>query len=596
LETVGSSSELNYTSTEEIRKKFIFESKDKGISRSYIFGYEKDNPSYEFLKTKIFLESSDTHSTDEDTIYTHNLESAKQFFLTQLKGKSHTETESVYTKITQHFLFNIYTMSPGIDVFVAFETMNNRGKPLSNLELLKNRLIFISTLITTDTVERTKLRSAINESWKTAYHYLGKNRNSPLSDDHFLFIHFQLYIGRKSDKGTDREIRHSFRRRPETIYKHILLNEIFTTRNINGAEENRFKINLTLETVYEYAQDLKRCVKTFYEIYNPDDSDFILEQRAVLKQISRMGWERTEPLIVAAIQANPPSDALTRLLRSIERYIFIRAFRPYVADFEHVDFTELATDLASTGATAESTAARINQILENYINRNSTRTMSDDWSSKGHYNWPGINYLLFEYEQGLKQRSKSSRDKISWPEFDADDHDSDYATVEHIYPQRARDKYWTSRFSKFTSRQKRTLQHSLGNLLALSRPKNSALGNLPFPTKRDGTETTVGYRYGSYSENEAATYEEWTAENILERGIRLLNFIEKRWGLPMGDIAAKTRFLGLDFVTTTAAKNVVVTLTHVAPDPQLPDQAVEADTPADSDPAENQPTPSTRRS
>lgn len=43
---------LNYSSVDDIRKKYIFESKDKGVSRSYIFGYEKDNPSYEFLKTR----------------------------------------------------------------------------------------------------------------------------------------------------------------------------------------------------------------------------------------------------------------------------------------------------------------------------------------------------------------------------------------------------------------------------------------------------------------------------------------------------------------------------------------------------------------
>jgi hypothetical protein len=36
------------------------------------------------------------------------------------------------------------TISEDVDVCVAFETMNNRGKPLSYLELLKNRLIAIA--------------------------------------------------------------------------------------------------------------------------------------------------------------------------------------------------------------------------------------------------------------------------------------------------------------------------------------------------------------------------------------------------------------------------------------------------------------------
>ena len=44
-ETVKDDEVLNYSTTSEIRKRYIFDSKDAGISRSYIFGYEKDNPS-----------------------------------------------------------------------------------------------------------------------------------------------------------------------------------------------------------------------------------------------------------------------------------------------------------------------------------------------------------------------------------------------------------------------------------------------------------------------------------------------------------------------------------------------------------------------
>ena len=76
---------MNYTSVCDIRRKYIFESKDKGISRSYMFGYEKDNPSYEFLKTKIFCENSEENYIEQETVYTYNLELAKKFFLDRFK-------------------------------------------------------------------------------------------------------------------------------------------------------------------------------------------------------------------------------------------------------------------------------------------------------------------------------------------------------------------------------------------------------------------------------------------------------------------------------------------------------------------------------
>ena len=38
VESLNENEELNYTSVCDIRRKYIFESKDKGISRSYMFG------------------------------------------------------------------------------------------------------------------------------------------------------------------------------------------------------------------------------------------------------------------------------------------------------------------------------------------------------------------------------------------------------------------------------------------------------------------------------------------------------------------------------------------------------------------------------
>ncbi len=126
-------SKLNFTSSDEIAKKFLCESKDENKSHSYIFGYEEDNPSYEYLITKIFKRKSQLSSTFEETTYTSNLEMAKGFFTEKLNRLGIEELENVYTKISQHFLFNIYEISSDIDVFVTFETMNNRGKRLSHL-------------------------------------------------------------------------------------------------------------------------------------------------------------------------------------------------------------------------------------------------------------------------------------------------------------------------------------------------------------------------------------------------------------------------------------------------------------------------------
>src|SRR5690554_1184576 len=90
---------LNYNSINDVRKKFIFDSKPEEVSRSYIFGYEKDNPSYEFLKTNIFGENSETHHPKEDTIYTKNLLNAKDFFKEKIQSMNEEKVDSVFTKV-----------------------------------------------------------------------------------------------------------------------------------------------------------------------------------------------------------------------------------------------------------------------------------------------------------------------------------------------------------------------------------------------------------------------------------------------------------------------------------------------------------------
>jgi uncharacterized protein with ParB-like and HNH nuclease domain len=184
---------LNYTTQDEINKKFIYESKNENCSLTYIFGYEYNNPSYDYLLSQIFKEKLQHRINIEETTYTKNLENANQIFYNKLSKLSVEELENVYTKITQHFLFNMYMISEDIDVHVTFETMNNRGKPLSHLELLKNRLIYISTLFDSNDSDKKRLRRDINNCWKEIYHLLGRNKEERLLDDEFLVTHFMLY-------------------------------------------------------------------------------------------------------------------------------------------------------------------------------------------------------------------------------------------------------------------------------------------------------------------------------------------------------------------------------------------------------------------
>lgn len=68
--------------------------------------------------------------------------------------------------------------------------MNNRGKPLTILEKLKNRLLFLNSKLTN--CDNEQLAKIINDCWGLIYNSLGQNETSMLDEDEFLSSHLTL--------------------------------------------------------------------------------------------------------------------------------------------------------------------------------------------------------------------------------------------------------------------------------------------------------------------------------------------------------------------------------------------------------------------
>ncbi|MFN4365420.1 DUF262 domain-containing protein [Chryseobacterium hispalense] len=546
-ETLNKKDELNYSTADEIRKRYIFESKDKGISRSYIFGYEKDNPSYEFLKTKIFNENSTSGYKNEITIYTHNLEYAKHFFVNKLKNLPIKEKEAIFKKTTQNLLFNIYAITNDIDVFVAFETMNNRGKPLTNLELLKNRLIYLSTKIKADENDKIALRKIINDGWKGIYHYLGLNKENPLKDDVFLNAHRELYFGKEMFSEEDIDLERHLRRHYSIRggLEDFLLDVKFNLKNVYEDGDNK----ITIDYIKNYVESLQNAVIIWYNIKNPTLSNiFSDKEKSLLDKISRVRTGRFSTLLLSIFLKKPTVATKIKVLEKIEMLGFLMNFYFLKHGIENIDFSMVAIKIHS----GEKTISDLIKQLDNKINE---FLKQEDLSSKiaevfrnpgGFYYWDGIRYFLFEYELSLKEKSKAKKYKINWDEYI--DEQDDYITVEHIYPQTPQKDCWTKVFNKYGIKERRALKNSLGNLVPLSKPKNSSLQNKCFIDKINNDHNYVGFRYGSYSENEISGLSEWTPTSIKERGIKLLKFMEKRWGLDFENDDNRIDILNLNFL------------------------------------------------
>lgn len=550
VETLSDDDRLNYTSKLDIQRKFIFDLRDTGVSRSYIFAYETDNPSYEFLKTEIFDEFSST-SKAEETIYTNNLEFSKKFFGSKIAEMKKEEVELLFKKVTQQLLFNIFYISSEVDVCVAFETMNNRGRPLSELELLKNRLIYLSLKIKETEYERDKLRRSINDCWKAIYHNLGRNKLRPLDDDLFLSCHFMLYFTHNEVPEPEA---YPLRARRQYLFDYknsersyeTLLEEIFVTKrvlSIDGAPPS-----LTLAQIYSYVSALQPAVEKWYQIFNPSTLSEGDALRPWLDKLDRLSRNANLPLRLAVLLSKDSIEDRVEVLRKLEQNSFIATFSRYLGYRTKAEFTKEAMQLYRHEVTAKQVAKLIGDNTALILARKSfSQDVRNEFKTDGFYDWSGIRYFLYEYNLSLQQKSRTKRRKLDWMELN--ESREDYVTVEHIFPQKARNKYWSERFSSLNPAQRKSCINSLGNLVPLSVAKNSSLSNKSFADKLSGAkDETVGFKFGCYAENEVAAATDWNPRSILERGLKLLGFMEKQWDLDFGSESEKAAMLGLSFI------------------------------------------------
>lgn len=563
--------ELNSTLLSEIVDKYLYKTKPNNIIRTYKFGYEEDNPSYQYFRHVILGEPN--NGTIEETFYTLNLYNAKKFFKNRIENYVEQygiqKLEEIYRKITLQLKFNLYDIKDDFNVYVAFETMNNRGKRLSYLELLKNRLIYLSTLFDNPEDEKKQVRADINDTWREIYGYLGKNKNYPLSDDEFLQNHWMIYFGYQTRKIQGNQ----------TIpYYTYLLNKYFIQQNIDPTnmyvpdltnltinteiedelekseqEENvqdniiinDKQINLTLVDIKHYVNSLKELIQYWYNMYFPSET-YSAEMKKYLFRLKELGHVNARPLITVLLSKTEISEGdKIKCLKYIERFNFLHyRLNGYFSTYNNSVFYNLARDLYYNQITVSDVLDVITKT--DYMSDNNVIESSGVvdkfrklFKRDGYYSWGTLKYLLYVYD--INNTSTPSEQKLNPSDYFKQDPKDSYS-VEHIYPQKAVNEYWEKRFNMYSEKERKLLSSSLGNMLPLSKRINSKLQNNSFVDKKNR------YMIGSRSEQKVAQYEEWTPETILNRGLEILTFIENEWEFKFPNLAEKKKILGLEFM------------------------------------------------
>lgn len=483
------------------------------------FGYSfrRNDGLQEYFYERVFGENSNHNDSNQ---YKSNINEASSFIEKELLKFDYEEVNKIIDLILDKIVFNLYFVTDSFDVRVTFETMNNRGKKLSKLELLKNRLMYLSTFLNPN--DALLIKKDINNAWKNIYDNLSFG-DAQLSDDEYLKAHWIVYKRLQKHKGD--------------AFIDDILDEAFT---IDKGDFRGFLVNKNLTSAYKYLlayiESLSKYSK-YWSFVNIQDSNLLKvddDETAWIKRFGRLTnnlYVRSTLMVVLA-EVSLSSTSKKDFYSCFERFIFVNKLLAqekndlsfivtYARELMNAAPLEKQLKLEDMKKQVNEhdlavTSKRVSLVLEAFKTYIESR-------SKFYYEWPGLKYFLYEYNDWLKVPSAAP---IEWYKL-VD------VSIEHVLPQTPDKEYYQVSFKKYIGTEQQTrITNSLGNLLLLSSgSENSSLKNYSYPLKRNMSVDSGRFSYaqGSSSARKIAENDCWTPKHIYDRSKELFEFLFENW-------------------------------------------------------------------
>ena len=522
---------LEYAKEENINT-FIHENVEdilENSSKIHRFGYsvKRQDKADEYFSRRIYDYRTDVEHKSQ---YLSNINFAAEYIAKELDQFDDEEIAEIVDITLNRLIFNVYYITADFDVRVTFETMNNRGKPLTNLELLKNRLMYLSTFFNKNDNNNyeSRLQKAIDRTWNNIYDNLNYE-NSNLSDDLYLKAHWIVYKRLSKKNGS--------------AFIEDILNNDFSVDN--GEFYQACCKNLDYDRAFNilnnYIESLELYSK-FWAIVNiADNIDLKIteDENKWIKRLSRLPdlfYAKVSVMVVLA-EKDICSEDKIEFYNILEKFIFI--FKLMAQDRKN-DMSFLIAATRNLLWCNKNEKNKMFKVLINSLKEHDVLLLSKDSVmqaidgfqdhvlDKNYYNWNGLKYFLFEYNNSLQIQNAAI---VEW-------YKNKEISIEHILPQEPKREYWQCVLEEYDlldddkAEQREKVINSLGNLLLLSTgSENSSLKNYSFPVKKDISVESgkFAYCYGSRSAIKISKEDVWTLKQIHERSAELFNFLYENW-------------------------------------------------------------------
>ena len=392
------------------------------------------------------------------------------------------------------------------DAYMLFESLNNRGIPLTAIDLIKNMLISIS--------DKDKKSDDTYEKWKKIIGYL--------SEDYAVQERFfrQYYNTFREELNKPYPVSGNIKYKLGPLATKTTLLDIYS--ELIKYDYNKFLDNITKEAK-NYA----------ILINNTSEDNYIPELQEPLVNLERIGGAPSYILLLYLLSKKEHLNIDNEIIKKVIIYLITFFVRRSITDYPNTrNLTKLFMDIISEieSTRGEDIYNKIVSILKK--ESSDDKTFEDKLRGDVYVNNPdATRFLLCYYEE---KYDTNERHTNLW----ARDNNKKYIwTIEHIFPEGDNiPKEWVKMIADGDKEKAQSYldlyTHKLGNLTISGYNQN--LGNLSFEKKKnrkDQKDKYIGYMNGLKINEDVVNKDKWTIEDIKARTNNLVRVFLKDFKL-----------------------------------------------------------------
>lgn len=512
LSVLAQSGFLKEDSINDIYDNYLYKGKESG-NTVRLFKLNGDLDKYFFRKLGQWNYTSEEHSTKAHT----NINNAFIEFKNWLDDKIQTDLDfanKVYSVIIDKIVFLFHVPETSAEVGLMFEVINNRGKKLSELEKIKNYLIYYA-----EKSGYQDIKVAVDNYWgKILYNLNACHQTS--NDDENSFLRYTWIVFEQTNKS-------------ESYHVYNNLKSRFPAKK----DSNWQRLKLYIEFIAESA-----------ETYNKILTRNLIAQSKEKKILEQIFFQASTasilPLLLSVYSKIKDSTIRVRILSIIEKLNF-RYYGCGIANrsdsgnghlfwLAHYFFNEYGLDSVDNDWLKKEL---IGFIQRECGDESIVKVLTLDKEESGaFYHWNNLKYFLANYEESIAVSSGEIEDFTRFLlSQDAENKNANFEK-EHIIA--TNECYSLKECDNVNKRR-------LGNFVLLRPSINKSIKDAPlydklieyknnshkYLTPRSLSELEILYGSENVEKKEVVYTEDFLIRFLDKREEKLINFALERWGL-----------------------------------------------------------------